>query len=417
VRILLSSVLLAVGAISLVAQAQEPERTVEVIELSGPFDARLVDFARDAIEAAAGRQVEVVVLAIDSPGSVAPVEDLAGLIGVVAAPPLPVVAWLGPAPGTTGGGALQLAAAAPFTAAAPGVELGAWSPSRAGDPSSGDLVPPPTGLEAGTIVDGPVEGLIDLVQPSIRQLIQDLDGVVVPTASGEVTLSTIRPFTAPDGSEGVTVLETVIRQPGWWEGLLGLAVSPEATFFFLVAGLVVAAFEFYAIGPGVAASVALASLGLAAYGMAVLPVRWWAVVLTVLAVGLLSTSYQRGGVSVLTGIGLGGLAVAGLAFTDAAPQITPSLLGVAGTVAAAGFFFLLAMPTVARARFSTQTIGRDHLLGVEGRAVVDLTPDGIVEVAGARWRASSHREAGIRGGDPVVVVGVDGEYLEVDRRS
>jgi membrane-bound ClpP family serine protease len=141
------------------------------------------------------------------------------------------------------------------------------------------------------------------------------------------------------------------------------------------------------------------------------------VVLTVLAVGLLSTSYQRGGVSVLTGIGLGGLAVAGLAFTDAAPQITPSLLGVAGTVAAAGFFFLLAMPTVARARFSTQTIGRDHLLGVEGRAVVDLTPDGIVEVAGARWRASSHREAGIRGGDPVVVVGVDGEYLEVDRRS
>jgi membrane-bound serine protease (ClpP class) len=416
VRSLLVSVLVAVGVISVAAQAQEETRTVEVIELSGPFDTRLVTFAREAIVDAATRPVELVVLAIDSPGSLAPVDELARLVDAVASSPVPIVAWLGPAPGTTGGGALQLAVAAPLTAAAPGVELGEWSPSRAGDPSSADVEPVPAGHEPGMVVAGPVEGLVDVVQPSLRQLIQELDGKVVLVANEAVTLSTVRPFTAPDGSEGVTVLETIIRQPGWWERLLGLAVSPEAAYFFLVAGLVVAAFEYYAIGPGVAASVALASLLLAAYGMAVLPVRGWAVMVTVLAVGLLSASYQRGGVPVLTGLGLAVLVVAGLSFTDAAPQITPSPLGVAGTVLAAGFFFLLAMPTVARARFSTQTIGRDHLIGVEGRALVDLTPDGVVEVAGARWRASSHREAGIRDGDPVVVVAVDGEYLEVDRR-
>lgn len=408
-------VLAAAVAAGLPASAQTEGRTVEVVEMAGPIDGRLVRFARSAIEDAAARgTVEVVVLAVDSPGSVAPPGDLRPLLDLVASPPLPVVAWIGPAPGRVGGGALQLAAAAPLTAAAPGVELGAWSPARAGGGPE-DLLAAPDGYTANQEVEAPVPGVVELIQPSIRQLIQELDGVTVETASGPVTLSTIEPFEGEDGSEGVTAIETVIRQPGWWDGLLGLAVRPEAAFFFVVAGLVVAAFEFYAIGPGVAASVAAASLLLGSYGLAVLPLRWWAVGLTVAAVWLMAVSYQRGGVPALTGLGLVGLTVAGFFFTDAGPQIAPGVLGVLGTVAAAGFFFLLAMPTVARSRFSTQTIGRDHLVGSQGTAALDLDPDGVVEVAGARWRASAHREAGIRAGDPVVVTAVDGLYLEVDR--
>lgn len=416
-RRFLALLLLGLAAVSagVPASAQSDGRTVEVVELSGPIDGRLVSFAVSAIEDAAARgTVEVVILAVDSPGAVAPAEDLADLVELVESPPLPVVSWIGPAPTTAGGGALQLAAAAPLTAAAPGSELGTWSPVRAGFEGEEDLVAPPSGFEAGTEVAQPGP-IVDLVQPSIRQLIQELDGVEVDTAGGPVTLSTIEAFTAEDGTEGVTAIETVIRQPGWWNGLLGLAVEPEAAFFFLVAGLVVAAFEFYAIGPGIAASVAAASLLLSAYGLAVLPVRWWALAVTVAAVWLLAVSYQRGGVPALTGGGLLLLTVAGFFITDAGPQITPGAFGVLGTVAAAGFFFLLAMPTVARSRFSTQTIGRDHLIGSTGTARADLDPDGVVEVGGARWRASSHREAGIRDGDPVVVTAVDGLYLEVDR--
>ena len=40
--------------------------------------------------------------------------------------------------------------------------------------------------------------------------------------------------------------------------------------------------------------------------------------------------------------------------------------------------------------------------------------DGEVTVDGARWRASGHREAQIREGDPVEVVGVSGIVLEVE---
>jgi len=75
---------------------------------------------------------------------------------------------------------------------------------------------------------------------------------------------------------------------------------------------------------------------------------------------------------------------------------------------------LLAMPTVQRARLSTETIGRDHLVGQTGVALSGFEPDGVVEVGGARWRGTAHREAGIETGDAIEVTGVDGLFLEVE---
>ena len=102
-------------------------------------------------------------------------------------------------------------------------------------------------------------------------------------------------------------------------------------------------------------------------------------------------------------------------YVDGSGQIDPRWYLVLPSVLAVLFFFLLAMPTVQRARFSTQTIGRDSLIGERGVALVGLDPDGIVEVQGARWRATTHREAKVATGTPVVVNGVDGLFLEVDR--
>jgi membrane-bound serine protease (ClpP class) len=389
--------------------------TIEVIGLSGPFDDRLTDFATRSIEeAGAAGDVELVILQLDSPGAVASEEALRRLAAVVADPPVPLVAWIGPAPAEVHGGVAQIFALAPLRMAAPGSTIGLWEPTIAGSEPGFLIAEPPTvDLIDGVVeITEPIPGLVDVVATetaSLRQIAQQLDGVEV---NGTV-LSTIRQFEASDGTDGVTVLTTVIRQPGLWDEFLRLASTPEAAFFFLVAGLTVAAFEFYAIGPGLAAGVAAVSLLIAGYGVAVLPVRWWAVALAVVAVLLMSVSYQLGGVLLFTVLGLVGLAVAGFMFTDTAPQITPGIPGVLLTLGAASFFFLLAMPTVARSRFSTQTIGREALIGRRGMATSDLLPDGEVEVEGARWKATSHREAGIKAGDPVMVDGVDGWFLDV----
>jgi membrane-bound serine protease (ClpP class) len=96
------------------------------------------------------------------------------------------------------------------------------------------------------------------------------------------------------------------------------------------------------------------------------------------------------------------------------PQITVSWWIIVLVVAAAGLFFGVAMTTVVRSRFATATIGRDHLVGRIGTAASDLSPDGVVALENARWRARASRAAGIREGDRVRVSGVDGIVLAVE---
>lgn len=401
---LLLLVWLAVFA-ALPAFGQTDDRVVEFVDLSGILDQRMLQFAIDSITEAAERgDTEAVVLQIDSPGVVGSEETLFELIELASTPPLPVISWIGPAPAQAFGGAGLLALTTDVRLAAPGSEVGYLAPAVAG--SEAFSGPQPLLFDVMDVADsGSFE--VSSMTAAPRQVVQLLDGRRVRSAGGATQLSTL---VAVEGGETVSI---IVRSPGWWDGFLRLASTPEAAFFLLVAGLTVAAFEFYAIGPGIAAGVAAVSLFLASYGIAVLPIRWWAVVLTLASCWLLSVAYQRGSVLAFNVVGLAGLTVAGFSFTDAAPQFSPGIPGVLLTIGAAAFFFLLAMPTVARSRFSTQTIGRDHLIGRSGMAVGNFAPDGVVEVDGARWRASAHREAGINQGDTVVVTAVEGWYLEV----
>jgi membrane-bound serine protease (ClpP class) len=67
-----------------------------------------------------------------------------------------------------------------------------------------------------------------------------------------------------------------------------------------------------------------------------------------------------------------------------------------------------------RARFATPTIGRDWMIGEEGEARTAVSPEGVVEVRGAPWRARTNRATPIHAGDPVRVAAIDGLVLDVE---
>jgi membrane-bound serine protease (ClpP class) len=390
--------LLITGLLFVVAACSsegEAEPGIDVIDVSGPLDASALDFMRISIDEAAADGQVLAVLQINSP-AVLDGEALSALEQVLDRPPLPVASWVGPAPALANGGIGQIVLDIEQASISPGSEI--------------DLTPMIAGQES-PVLDHPItaeESGLDL-QSTIRQYLQDLDGVTFATAAGPVIVETLVPFEG-----GVTLREVTFRQPGLATRFWRLAATPEAAFFFLVVGLTIASFEFFAIGPGVAAGVAAVALLLAGWGIVTLPVRWWALALALLGWALLTAAYQKGGVFALTIAGAVMLQVAGSFYVFGSGQIDPRWYLVLPSVLAALFFFLLAMPTVQRARFSTRTIGRDGLIGEKGVAVEGFDPDGVVEVRGARWRATAHREAGLTAGSEILVSGVDGMFLEVE---
>jgi len=404
-----------VGVALAPAAAQDPVPPVDVVELDGLIDRRLAAFAADAIEES---DAQLVILQLDSSGAVD--GDVEELIALIAEPPLPVAVWVGPDPAVARGGAAQLLAAAAIRGAAPGAEIGFAVPTVAGTEARPGAVLerfpdlPADLLDGALHVDEPVPGLIEFVSPTIGQFVVGLDGREVVVAGETRVLSTAR----TDVEDGLEVIkpaaEVTFIKPGLVDRTLRLAVRPDVAFFFLVAGLAFAVFEFYAVGPGVAAGVALAAFLLAGYGIAVLPTNWWAFAATLAGILLYVADFQRNGLGWRSLAGTGLLLYGGLRFVEAAPQITILWWTVVLVVIGAALFFGFAMTTVVRARFSTATIGREHLIGRTGTADSALDPMGVVRLGEARWRARAARAANVRPGDPIRVVGVDGITLDVE---
>ena len=402
---MITTCLLVVGAGWVMADGHDTH--VEIIEIGGNLDRAAVDFVTNRIDAAAVSGASAAIIQLDSGATLS--HTVHHLVNRVADPPLPLVVWVGPHPAVAFGGAAHILAAAPVKAAAPGVEIGYANPVVAGTSPIG-LRQPLNGLSDVVIrVDQPIEGLVDIVAPSISNLLVELHGRTVQVRGQTRTLDTVRQTT-----DGTVAVPTLFHEPGVAVRLLRIATGAEAAFFFLIIGLTVVVFEYYALGPGLGAAVAAICLLIAGYGLTVLPLRGWAVSVALLGVWLLTADFQRGRSGPLTAAGVVAMTVGGLFFTDAAPQIRPAWWIVLVIVISVTTFYVVGMRTVARARFSTPTVGRDHLVGQEGTAVTDFGPDGVVEVRGARWKATAHREAHLEPGYPVVVTGVDGPVLEVE---
>jgi membrane-bound serine protease (ClpP class) len=396
------------AAAPLLAQPDESSGPVVVADVRGPLDQRTIDYLRDAVETPGAH---LVILQIDAPGIAS--GDPEPLYQSIRETDTPTAVWVGPDGAEAYGGAGRLVLEVDVAGAAPGASIGLFDPLVAGGEPTG------CNLEASVCAafdtafeiteDGPNPGFIDEVVPTIGQFIAAFDGLEV---RGTV-LETVMPL---EGDvDDVIVPSVVVRftKPGLFTRFLRLSIRPEATFFFLVVGLVLVAFEFYAAGAGVAAAVGVLSLFLAGYGLATLPINWAAVLAVVLGVLMYSWEFQRNSLGIRSLVGTALLVAGGLSITTGAPQFAPRWWAVLLIVVGAALFYVFGIATVVRSRFSTPTIGREHLVGKRGVAETDFDPEGVVTLDGARWRARSHRAAGLGPGDPVEVLEVKGIVLEV----
>jgi membrane-bound serine protease (ClpP class) len=367
------------------------DETVRILKVSGLIDPVMASFIEDEVAAAEGSGVVAVVLQVNSEGAVVGDERLDEVVAAIEASPVPIATWIGPSGSQAEGDAVRLVAASGVSGLSPGSRIEvtpelAEGVDLGGRTSVGERVGSERAAELG---------LVDNDAPVLGEFIVALPGVETNQVDDRI--------------EPVTPVR--FGQLGLVDQLFHTVASPPVAYLLLLIGASLLVFELFTAGVGVAGMVGAGSLVLAAYGLAVLPTRTWALALLCVAFPAFAVDVQTGVPRFWSAVATVALVVGSVAvFEDGPPSWITLVAGIIGVLLA----MLGGMPAMVRTRFSTPTIGRDWMIGETGVAVADVAPDGVVTVRDAPWRAHTNRATPITAGAEVRVTAIDGLTLEVE---
>ncbi|MGH9024824.1 MAG: NfeD family protein [Acidimicrobiia bacterium] len=414
------------------AAAPDADDEILVVQLEGLLDPPNATLVLDAIERANDSgNTTAVILQIDSGGAVD--VDVDELVAAIEDSGVPIVAWVGPSGADAKGATAVLLQAAHVATVATDTGTGPADPLRLDSPGS------PSGSEVTELLVALAEardrnpevaremastrvGWDELgddatgigVRPTLGDVIVSLDGEIVETAAGTVELSTARITGEGLDQRREPNQDVLFDRLGLRDQVLHTLISPSIAYVLLVAGLALILFEFFTVSIGVAGITGGIAVVGAFIGFSHLAVTWWGVALLLLAMLGFAVDVQAGGLGPWTGIGLAALVAGSLTLYGGSSRLNVPWWVIVLVILGTLLFMLGAMTAVIRARFSTPTVGREGMVGAQGAAEVDVAPDGVVVIDGARWRARTNRATPIKAGDPVQVVAVEGVLLEVE---
>jgi membrane-bound serine protease (ClpP class) len=381
------------------APTSEPaasDAKVLVAKVSGLIDPVLADFIESSIHQAEHEGALAVVLQVNSRGSVLERDRFVSLAETVRDATVPIYAWVGPNGSDAKGRTAQLLALTDG--------IGITSKSSIGDlgeivvPTDGSTAPPANILTTPRLLENAV-GHDEAVQLGIATDAQILGGFLVHIPGFQST---------PDGKP---ITQSVFTEPDVVHELFHTVASPPIAYLLFLVGMGLLIFELFTAGVGIAGVVGAGSLVLGAYGLDVLPARWWAVALLVVSMFGFAVDVQIGVPRFWTGVGVVALVVGSFALYDGMSLSWITLLvGIVGVCLG----MISGMPAMVRTRFSTPTIGREWMIGEMGVAESSVNPDGVVRVRDALWRARTNRATPIAAGGPIRVVEIQGLILEVE---
>jgi len=405
VAVLLTLLSTALGPVS-AAGAQENKPSagfVPVLQVNGLVDPIVADFLTNAIERANDPTSDsrAIVLLVNSKGAVLNDEALNELAAAIDNSELPVAAWVGPSGARALGPVAELVGLADRVGVAPGARLGGIGEQRLDADRFGAL----WGDNADRLRNDTIDfeearelGIAEFDAPIIGEFLVGLTdlGVEVSAVGEGTRLDTIPRF------EGLSIFYD-------W---MHTVASPPVAYLLFIIGLALFVFEYYTAGVGVAGLLGVGCFLLGCFGLGVLPTRWWAIALLVVAMLAFAIDVQTNVPRFWTVVGMVLFVIGTLGlFRDG---VTMSWITVAVGVIGMALTFTVGMPTMVRTRFSTPTIGREWMVGELGRAVDAVAPDGVVSVRDALWKARTNRATPIATGDPIRVVAIEGLVLEVE---
>ena len=425
-RRLLIALLGTMAALGIVAQpaaAQDATDTtvadvapVDVLQVNGLFDDIIVTEIGNAIDRAVEQGSQALVLQTNSRGAVVSDEKMAELMDRIAQSPVPIGVWVGPTGARLYGAPAQILAVADVTGMAPGARVGNIGPPV----SEYELGPGLEALRTRTVGLSDARSLVVFKQrisdEGIATLPNMLDALDGYTENGVELDTTVETITDSGVVQRETIATARFSKLGLIDQLFHTVASPPVAYLLLLIGLALLIFEFFTAGVGIAGVVGAFCTILAAYGLASLPARGWAVALLVLAMLAFTVDVQVGIPRFWTGVGIVLTIVGSLWLYEPVTGTSmrvPWISLIAG-IGGVMLTFIVGMPSMTRTRFATPTVGREWMIGAAGVAIGAIDPEGTVQVGEGQWRARTNRATPIPAGDPLRVIAIDGVTLQVE---
>jgi membrane-bound serine protease (ClpP class) len=416
--------LFAIAAL-LPAHAAATGPHVERADLTGDINTIMAAYIQTSVSRAESDRADALLVVINTPGGISTSMD--DIVTSLLNSKVPVIAYVYPSGARAASAGLFVAQAADILAMAPGTNIGSAHPIQAtGADLSGDLGAKVLNdavtrvRNLATIHGRNADWCEEAVRNSVN--INAEDAVKLHVADLEISdpnslMNEIsgRSVTRPSGT---LVLQTAgasvddFPMP-FWQIFLNALIDPTiAALLIIVAGygIITELSTPGAILPGVIGGVAAI---LAIVSLANLPVNIAGALMMLLALILFIADLNANTHGILSVGGVVAL-VLGMAFlVDTGPiglGVNPLVVAATGAMTLA--FFIFFIRKVWRARRAPVFVGPESVVGAVGEAREELTPEGLVFVSGALWKAVAASEP-IHAGSPVRVVGRDGLQLKV----
>ena len=383
------------------------------------------DYLASAIEQAEEDKAELLVVRLDTPGGLD--QAMRDMVQDIIKSPVPVIVYVAPSGARAASAGVLITLAADIAAMAPGTNIGAAHPVSVGGGSMDNTMARKVENDAAAYARSLAEkkgrnaawaesavrestslterealakGVIDLVAPSLADLLAAVDGRVVEKGDRRITLRT----------KGARTVEFPMSLR---HRVLSALADPNIAYILLMIGIYGIFFELWnpgAIFPGVVGGI---SLLLGFYSLQTLSANYTGFLLIFLAFILfvLEIKVVSHGMLALGGIVALFLGSLMLFRHSPDPTLRISWSVLLTMVAVSAAFFIAIISLAVRSQLRRPVTGEEAFAGTTAEAVADFTGKGKVFVLGELWDAAC--DAPVRKGDKLTVLRREGMTLVV----
>ncbi|MCK5423331.1 MAG: nodulation protein NfeD, partial [Deltaproteobacteria bacterium] len=377
-------------------------KSAEVIIIDGVINPVVAEFTTKAIRRAASEGAECLIIQMDTPGGL----DLSmrSIIKEMLNADIPVIVYVSPGGARAASAGAIITLAADIAAMAPGTNIGAAHPVSLGGGKMGEEMAAKVENDAAAYVESiaikknrnkewaikavresvsitEIEALkinvIDLIASDLNDLLSQIDGREIKTASGVKKLTT--------KNIAVNYSEMGLR-----EKILDTLSNPNIAYILMMIGMLGLYFELSNPGAIFPGAIGVISLILAFFAFQTLPVNYAGILLILLALILFIleikvTSFGMLSVGGIISLTLGSL----MLFDSSVPFLRVSYDFIIPVVAVTSAFFIVAISLAVKAQRRKPTTGKEGLLGSTGIVKSKIDPQGKVFIHGEYWDAIS----------------------------